>query len=469
MRQTAQATWWVQAMVLGLLGLLAVLVAACADDADDEVAAEGDGEEATTEADGDDDAADADGDEDTGEEAEGAVDLPDDAPGVDDETIRVGIPVFDVGADQVGVSEAAFPSVDEQETMWQAPIDAVNEDGIHGRVIEPVYVPYNSADAADMIRACNEMVEDEEVFAVVAWSFYGDASTCVAERHERPLFNMEGIVGETFDNAEGLVFTKALEMERNLEVMARELDAQGELDGETLAVVTSELGDDLGPTRDALLPTLEELGHDVDHVVELSSDFGTAQGQMGPAIDQMRQDEVSSVFFATNSFYMSRFAEVGDGQGFTPRYLASDFAGALQEEMAAAYPDSYEGLGVTSHRYGEQETDIPMPDYDRACIEQFEAAGGPEYERGWPNYQMATRTCSTVDVIAQGLEHAGDELTTATFSGGMQSVGEFQMGYGGTGSFGPGKYDAADEVRLVDFDHDCKCWVPRGDFTEAPR
>ena len=72
------------------------------------------------------------------------------------------------------------------------------------------------------------------------------------------------------------------------------------------------------------------------------------------------------------------------------------------------------------------------------------------------------------DIFVPGLQEAGAELTTAAFSRALQEHGDLALGFAAQGSLQPGKFDAADLVRTVEFDSEAQGWIPTDDFHEAP-
>ena len=72
--------------------------------------------------------------------------------------------------------------------------------------------------------------------------------------------------------------------------------------------------------------------------------------------------------------------------------------------------------------------------------------------------------CGITQLFERGMTAAGVNPTRTSFTTALQGIGTFTMAYGGLGSFGPGKFDAADSVRRVTFRASCSCWLPIDDF-----
>ncbi|HEX9767422.1 MAG TPA: hypothetical protein VGA36_11720, partial [Nitriliruptorales bacterium] len=106
--------------------------------------------------------------------------------GVTPETVEVAF--FTANFSQLARAGYGLDLGDE-EGVYQGYIDQVNAaGGIHGRTIDPVFIPFDPADADDRRRACLEATEDHEVFATVNLvGMFGAGALCVAEEHETPL------------------------------------------------------------------------------------------------------------------------------------------------------------------------------------------------------------------------------------------------------------------------------------------
>lgn len=384
--------------------------------------------------------------------------------GVTDTQILVGIPIPDTSdfGSLGGVDAASLP--DEQE-IWQVFIDELNRAPINGRKVKPVYVPYNALDNADTLRACAVLTEDNKVFAVLAFTFFGDAATCVSVQHKTLMFDITGYKDEAYRKSDGRLFSQYFNQTRVNRIWPMELDRLGYLTNKKLGVVTAKIGDDNVPVEEALLPTLRQLHRDVAHVTTLDADIGVAQSQIPLEVAQMRQKGVQAVFHGTNVLYLARFSQEADRQGWYPTYFVSEHAGAMGTFTASTYPTTFQAVGITGQRYGEELTGAPEPTRDAWCRSTYERATGKKYARGSANYQLVLQICSVVsDMFAPGLRGAGPALTTEAFSAAWQRLGRLDIAFSGPGLAGPGKFDAMHEVRTVRFKKDCTCWEPIDNF-----
>ena len=103
------------------------------------------------------------------------------APGVTDDTIKIGITYTDAAALQAVGLDYEFG---DMEAAYQALADDINEDGgIHGRQLELVFAPIDPTSPTPAEEKCVQLTEDEDVF-IVAGFFLADAVICPVSTHE---------------------------------------------------------------------------------------------------------------------------------------------------------------------------------------------------------------------------------------------------------------------------------------------
>jgi Periplasmic binding protein len=174
------------------------------------------------------------------------------APGVTDDTIRVGVTFVDTEALlAVGLDY----DLGEHEAVYRALFDDINANGgINGRQIEPVFAPIDPTAPASGDAACVRLTEDEDVFVVIGF-FLNEAVMCPLEAHGTAVVG-GGQSTQRMGRATAPWLTP-LQDDEMPETILREMDARGELDG-TVAVYAATL--DQPSLENIVLPTLEELG-----------------------------------------------------------------------------------------------------------------------------------------------------------------------------------------------------------------
>ena len=109
---------------------------------------------------------------------------------------------------------------------------------------------------------------------------------------------------------------------------------------------------------------------------------------------------------------------------------------------------------------GPSEAEVWELDATQDCVRVFEEANPgetvlpttevPEGEPDW--FGNILPFCATLRLFELAANAAGPELTHESFLAGAESLGEIEIPGQVFASMGPGKYDAADAIRLTVFD-----------------
>jgi len=147
------------------------------------------------------------------------------APGVTDDSVKIGVTYVDLASlgDIVTIDHGDY------ESAYQALFDDINANGgINGRIVDPVIVPINPVGTEASDAACVQLTEDEDVFAVIGF-FLDDGVLCPLEAHETAVIG--GVqTPERLDRAAAPWFSPEGSSDFQVEVV-RALAEQGELDG----------------------------------------------------------------------------------------------------------------------------------------------------------------------------------------------------------------------------------------------
>ena len=211
------------------------------------------------------------------------------APGVTDDTIKIGVSYIDLEA----LGDIVDLDFGDYEATYQALFDDINASGgIHGRQIEAVYTPVTPVGTDSADAACVHLTEDEDVFAVIGY-FQDDAVLCPVSTHATAVIG-GNITEERYAQAEAPWFST--EPGQDAEVGAvRTMAEAGELDGNLGVFATILNEDDL---NEVFLPLLDELGIEpVDSaVLDAPSDDVTAQNQATAVIaERFRSEGIDQV------------------------------------------------------------------------------------------------------------------------------------------------------------------------------
>jgi ABC-type branched-subunit amino acid transport system substrate-binding protein len=385
--------------------------------------------------------------------------------GITPDRIVVGIPVPDTSA--LGDTEGGVQfgeTLGDFRAQYQAGIDELNaKGGVNGRQVVAEYRLYKAGDLDDMRAACVYLTEQKKVFAVLG-GFFGDPILCVTEQHHTLMLAQASEPDDFYARSQGMFFSITASKDRILGDLAASLHRDGALRGRTIGVLDQE-GIDAIPVDRTLLPQLERLGYDVAYHARIANDVGAAQSQIPLEVQRMRGAGVDTVIVASGLIRATVFIQEAQNQRWRPQYLLSDFASGSTDVYTLAMPDSFEGaLAYTSFRTGEGRAGRPEAAHDAACREVYERRTGERLDRKTIEYFYAVTACGIVDLFGRGMVGAGPNPTRASLSQALQDLGTFDVPYGSTGSFRPGKFDAPDTTRRVAWKLDCKCWLPVDEF-----
>ncbi len=376
--------------------------------------------------------------------------------------IKVGILILDLG----NVTALGFPagaSVKDMQSVWQYWIDQYNaKGGANGRPLQPFYVTYDPLQEASMREACLELTENKKVFlAVASGGFVGPPMLCFTEEHGTPLLvaGSSGVPQEFFPRSKGLLLTTFQGSDRAVQNLAQELDNINALRNKKVGIMFDLRS---GPQSIArrLEQELKGRGHDVRHVSVYSADYQTAASQVPVEVQQMRTNKVDVIVNMAHTLILTQFSQDATSQGYVPPYYNSDWNGANSDFYYSNMPSSYDGnINFTITRTGEYRVNAPEPAIDKRCREEASTALGRTIARD-DSTGGFVRDCAFFELATRGLVAAGKNLTPASFSGGLRSLGPVDVAAFGGIAYGPNRFDGADRVRTTQWKSDCKCLVP---------
>ncbi len=247
------------------------------------------------------------------------------------------------------------------------------------------------------------------------------------------------------------------------------LARQGALDGHRLGIIDDQQPGNSETVTAGAVATLERLGYEVTHRVDLSADGNTAISQIPVAIQEMRSRNVDRIFLLTNFLFTTTFVQQADQQGYRPEYFATDWQAQTQDISVSLVPTTFRATAITTTRVGEWRAGTPEPEVDASCRRTYVEAGGDDRQPSDGNsYQAMTTACGLLNLLTRAAAAAGPNLTRQAFTAAMQGIGPVALPNFGGASFAAGKFDAADLIRTVVYQPDCRCWLPTDGFA-APR
>lgn len=348
------------------------------------------------------------------------------APGVTDDSIRVGVTFVDLESlgDIVNLSHGDY------EAAYQALFDDINaQGGIHGRTLDPVIVPINPVGTDPAEAACVELTEDEDVFIVVGF-FLDDAVLCPLETHETAVIG-GAMTPERLERARAPWVSNEAGTDLQSEAIAALAEA-GEFDG-TLGVFAGP-GEE-AQLNDVALPQLEELGVEVAEsaVVDAPPDDITAVNAAVATIAQRFESASVDQVLTLGSAGLA-WATGTESLDYRPQLLLTDPNSILAYATDAAGRDlSLLDGAVAGNLYGPADAIYDLPAMQE-CIDVIDAAGGepitdpsevPPDEDG--THVAAFTACNQVAILRALLEAAGEDLNYGSLAASLDEGVEVQV------------------------------------------
>ena len=388
--------------------------------------------------------------------------------GLTDDTIKIGY----LGADFGSLAELGIvPDLGDQEKIVQSVVDELNDDGgIGGRQIEVKITLVDGVAGPEVGQAaCIEMTDDFGAFAVILGpAMSRDVARCTSVTHETLTMNSTGFDQALYDEAEGrLVSTgsdTSMSTDRQYEGWARLLDDAGELDGKTIGIVTAEQSPEFpAAVESGLVPTLEELGHEVAVNVNLPCAEGDRDcDQHEAAIQQMKEADVDFVFMAAPNLVGPAVVQAAVNLDFHPQWSANgNQVTDTVSQFFEAVKDEWDGAIGVSTVFAQVDD---LSDEAHTCNEIITERSGEEYEPGSDAFGFAAVNCITMQMLqraAEGIDPA--EVNQATVIRGIDGLGEVPLNAGPSGTISADKHNAGDYLFLADYNATDQQFIDRAD------
>lgn len=373
--------------------------------------------------------------------------------GVTEDTIRIGVAFWDT-------TLFGFGFFGEPQLVWDALVGAVNtEGGIFGRSLEASIAGFNPALPNEMLAACISLTEDHQVFAVLG-GLRGDANYCVSEQHETiHVGSQVNARGELLERSRAPLASFRIEGTAREERFVGELARRGWFDGATAVGIHydgSETQDQLG---DAVQAAFANAG--VEIAITMNIDDLVLDDDAMESQTEIMQEQVSDagvdrmVIFGAAATGLITYGELGI------QMAAVDSTNFTTAVSSGIDPMALDGTISSAERL-DLATD-PVDAETQECLDvvmaalpdaRFERPGpGVENSEEDPNYWNYTvLACRDLSMFIQIATAAGPHLTNESFQAGLDSLSQASLPEIPFLSFGPGKYNGNDTMRLVQFD-----------------
>ncbi len=344
------------------------------------------------------------------------------APGVTDDSIKVGVTYVDTAA---LVASGLEYDLGDHQVVYTALFDAINEEGgINGRQIEPVFAPIDPTSVSPAEEACVRLTEDEDVFVITGF-FLADAVNCPVSTHATAVVGGE-ITPERTEAAEA-PWVSWLPDTDQPDAVLRAMDEQGELDG-TVGIWVAER--DQATMDDLVLPVLEELGANVAETavaVAPADDPAAQQAETATIAERFEASGVDTVVLIGSSAqgWPQNMVE----STYRPQLLFTTIVGPRAFATNAATTDTsiLEG-SLSGGGYGPDAARFDEP-VMQECIQTLADAGvetpTPAESGDDPSnqpYQAALQACPDIALLTALLEAAGEDLNYGTLEAAIDGL-----------------------------------------------
>ena len=349
------------------------------------------------------------------------------APGVTEDTIKVGVTYPDLRAVQatIGINHGDY------EVAYRAVAEALNERGAFGdRRVELVFAPVDPQQSDAPTAACTKLAQDEQVFVVLGF-FQADEVLCYVDTNEVPVLG-GSMSRERLEKAKVAWFT--VNATEDLQADATQDLIEAGVFGDSVAV--------LGTTEDIPLfdevvgPQFEEAGMDVigpAYIDNTSGDANTVFANADTILDRFEAEGAEQLFVIGNSaaFVVSlRLA----AHRFSPQMVFADSSsvtGFVQGEGSDLSPlegSVAMGLFDENNRFDELDHEVTAE-----CVEILDAAGHTMIpldevpEGDLRNAVSGFDACKKLYLLAAIVEAAGEDLDYGTFRRAGYGLGEVDL------------------------------------------
>jgi hypothetical protein len=321
---------------------------------------------------------------------------------------------------------------------------------VNGRNIVPVFANANDLDATGVTvqSACEQLGGQAPFVALTGFSIGGD--DCLGQTYH--VFAFDSSAGASLGShskSYPYFWEVGPSLEQSLTSWASWANAQGLLKGHVLGLYApndqadSGFQELLGAT---FIPRLQQLGY------HLAVDYAYGQNSSSDdpiAVQKMKAQGVNVVFVFGSLTEPSGFQNDALQLGYNPTYPTVDAGdGAFADSLAdVAYNSNAEngalGLGSRWWAWSSRNPATPAGNPAAAdCVNAYEQQTGTTLDvyNNDAILRYILDECSDMQVILQGLENAGPNLTSQTFIHGLEQVNNMQTAEYQSVSFtnGPG-------------------------------
>ncbi len=323
--------------------------------------------------------------------------------------------------------------VGDVNDMFQVFTDQINAcGGIRGRKIVLQNEEYDPTNPASRDAACIAATEDDKAFVVVnANTFTGTGPYCVAGDHHTPLVYVGGASDAQYKASKGRLASYGPSAEGQVGVLAADLVKSGALKGKTVAVVSTDLPDQVDVVQQALVDPLKRAGVEV-----VTYDVLPCQGsilctqpipQSVMKVAATKPDVVMPVLTATTlPVYVNEMQKAGvKAKLYETTYnaLGTDLVQSKVLQVGGAdLAKYYDGATLVSATVAGdwRLPGFAPPPIGTMCNDVYAKSTktGATYEpdtAGYTKWGMVGLSCTNMRMVARAMYDAGPKLTQQSF------------------------------------------------------
>jgi ABC-type branched-subunit amino acid transport system substrate-binding protein len=323
--------------------------------------------------------------------------------------------------------------VGDVNDMFQVFTDQINAcGGIRGRKVVLQNEEYDPTNPASRDAACIAATEDDKAFVVVnANTLTGTGPYCVAGDHKTPLVYVGGAADAQYRATKGLMASYGPSADGQVRVLAADLIASKALKGKKVAVVSTDLPDQVDVVQKALIAPLEKAGVNVVTYDVLPCQGSILCTQPIPTSVQKvaatKPDVVLPVLTATTlPVYINEMQKAGmKAKLYETSYnaLGTDLVQSKVLQVGGAdLAKYYNGATIVTATVAG---DWRLPGYGPPPIGEMcndvyakNTKTGANYEpntEGYTKWGMVGLSCTNMRMVARAMYDAGPKLTQQTF------------------------------------------------------
>ena len=330
--------------------------------------------------------------------------------------------------------------VGDVNDMFQVFTDQINAcGGIRGRKVVLENEEYDPTNPASRDAACIAATEDDKAFVVVnANTLTGTGPICVAGDHETPLVYVGGAPDSAYRSTNGRLASYGPSADGLLRLLAGDLVVTKALKGKTVAVVSTDLPDQVDVIQRALVDPLKKAGVNVAvyDVMPCQGNILCTQPipQSVMKVSNAKPDVVLPILTATTlPAYVNEMKRAGmDTKLYESSYnaLGTDLVQSKVLQVGGKeVADYYKGATVvTATVAGDWRLPgFGPPPIGVMCNDTYAAntATGDTFAADtddYPKWGMVGLACTNMRMVARAMYEAGDDLTQQTFVDALRAL-----------------------------------------------